>query len=178
MRSTIPVRGRKLKVGNRCFNYVHTIPVRGRKQPVFIAINGRLSTIPVRGRKLGFCIHQKKPVDTIPVRGRKSALRCNPVRVSGTIPVRGQTKARKVISSFLLNYPHSMGFFSLQHQGGMPHAHQLYQSSFCPVERRAKGCGAGLRQGDRPCLSCHRPRHQRGRAGLPCHGICRPYPAP
>ena len=54
--------------------------------------------------------------------------------------------------SFWLNYPHSMGFFSLQCQGGMPYAHQLYQSSFCPVERRAKGCGAGLRQGDRPCL--------------------------
>lgn len=46
-----------------------------------------------------------------------------------------------------------MGFFSLQCQGGMLYAHQLYQSSVCPVECRANGCGAGLRQGDRPCPS-------------------------
>ena len=155
-----------------------TIPVRGRKPVVAHREAERLCTIPVRGRKQGRETWSGRTEHTIPVRGRKRLCNKCITRLSCTIPVRGQTNARKVISSFLLNYPHSMGFFSLQCQGGMPYAHQLYQSSVLPVERRAKGCGAGLRQGDRPCLPCHRPRHQRGRAGLPCRGIRRPHPAP
>lgn len=51
------------------------------------------------------------------------------------------------------------------------HPHALWSA-------RAAGGGAALRHGGRSGFSRHRPRRRRGRAGLPCHGIRRPHPAP